>query len=78
MAVDYGGPFHPIGRQDSWHPVQGASLLDDFARTAMGPLLEHAIRSNLSDKDVASDAYGVARAMIAEKRRLESLEEPQS
>ena len=72
MSIDTGGPAYPV--QDASAPcaIYGMTLLDAFAIAAMPELIK---RADVADASVvASVAYLMARAMLAEKRRLEGAE----
>ena len=66
MNHDDGGPAYPAGQ------YEGMTLLDAFAMQAMVGILRNL--EGLRPDDIplmASDAYGIAAAMVAEKRRRE-------
>lgn len=70
---DDGGPAYPVSVPADWHEKHGGmSLLDAFAGQVMVGILRNL--EGLRPDDIplmASDAYGIADAMIAEKRRRE-------
>lgn len=73
--IDTGGyafPFSPTGSDSEQN---GLTLLDYFAAKAMNGLLSRECYKTNGDtitaKPVAKDAYILAEAMLAEKRRIE-------
>lgn len=63
MKLDTGGPAFPT------IPYAGMTLLDYFAGVAMMALRPH---PDFPAEVIAETAYKVARAMLAEKKRLEA------
>lgn len=77
MPLDDGGPFWPcpIGHVECDHP-EGASLLDHFAGLAMQGLMNGLDWRVGEEGTTANRAYSFARAMIDQKRRLETESKP--
>lgn len=76
MPIDTGGPAYPIvcpGFDGETAPgCSGMSMLDHFAGLAMASILQTIAGIRPCDiPAMCHDAYGIARAMLAEKRRLE-------
>jgi len=76
-----GGPAFPTERQikepgsgASWMDYRwpGMSLLDVFAKEAMHGLLAGRWPVCDSDSDIAKASYRIARAMLAERMRLDT------
>lgn len=77
MITDTGGPAYPAERFVGTMP--GMTLLDAFAIAAMPAIIESSVREGYAIHGenfpaFASDSYSMARAMLAEKRRLEGAE----
>lgn len=74
MKTDTGGEVYPSGELAGYEPSFGMTLLDHFAGLAMQALVTS---DNWGPKDydreTADRAYGIAAAMVAEKRRREAL-----
>ncbi len=82
MPIDTGGPAYPTaqmvyktlphGAETIKAGEPGLSLLDHFAGLAMASILQTIAGIRPCDiPAMCHDAYGIARAMLAEKRRLE-------
>jgi hypothetical protein len=68
---DNGGPAFPTCESDGdfgWQPVGGMTLLDYFAAKS---LRGTALLTVPVAEEIAKDAYAIATAMLAEKRRRE-------
>lgn len=76
MAIDNGGPaFARPDVQFQNYDVEigspGMSLLDYFAGCVLtGPLAHEGLQ--MQDTQIAAEVYGIADAMVAEKRRREA------
>lgn len=75
--IDTGGPAFPTENErqigpSSFH-YEGRTLLDHFAGLAITALVvDDRYSGPPSHADLATEAYQIAQAMIAEKRRLEA------
>lgn len=71
MSKNDGGPAFPRNghpdKNDS--PADGMTLRDYFAGQTLAYLIDAWLADGLSKDEVASDAYGYADAMLAERDR---------
>lgn len=80
MKHDDGGPAYPTREVTNWNPaMDGMSLLDAFAMEVL-PAVYGVMMREMKENDcipedwrdgIAADAYKIAAAMVAAKRRRE-------